>query len=400
MALPLTTTIPHFLAPSTADSSRASSPMEDDEDNPFHMAIDILSYDITRVCDDVDHSKATLRNFLTKHTPRFPQGLPHALGLHLTDEPLGQVLTAQAELIKALTAEAIVYVTSTSSVIVRSLLLPRPVALEERPVERYKAPPATPTKQPSAQSPPKLPTAPPPTPPKATALAKAPPKPSAQAPSFASAVKVPTRPSLVLTPAPSTGPSPSLAVHKTPSEICACLNSVLSRLHLGSSLSAARWMKNNNLVIVAGPDTTAHHLQQAAASLTTSLSLFISTDPSTPIPITAKENVCWSRILINNIPTGASPSRGAHSPSECHDTLSRENPAYRALRLTRPPSWVRKLDSYLARSSSSLVLSFEDPLGDALRSLLQQKRLYTFGSAGELHPWKQKPRAKASPPTA
>ncbi|KAH9005671.1 hypothetical protein EDB83DRAFT_2324044, partial [Lactarius deliciosus] len=195
-------------------------------------------------------------------------------------------------------------------------------------------------------------------------------------------------------------PSPSLAVRKTPSEICDCLNGVLSRLHPGSSLSAARWTKNNNLVIVAGPDTTAHHLQQASAALSNALSHFISANPSTPIPITAKENVRWSRLLVNNIPTGASSSRGAYSPSECHDALARENPAYRALRLTRMPSWVRKPDSYPAGSSSSLVLSFEDPSGDALRSLLQQKRLYAFRNAGELRPWKQKPHAQASPPTA
>ncbi|KAH9019936.1 hypothetical protein EDB83DRAFT_2320702 [Lactarius deliciosus] len=262
-------------------------------------------------------------------------------------------------------------------------------------------PPAPPPAKPSAPSKtPSTPTAKLPTPKAPVPLARAPAKPSAQTPSFASAVKVPARPSLVLTPALSTGPSPSLAVRKTPSEICDCLNGVLSRLHPGSSLSAARWTKNNNLVVVAGPDTTAHHLQQASAALTNAVSHFISANPSSPIPIMAKENVRWSRLLVNNLPTGASSSRGAYSPSECHDALARENPAYRALCLTRMPSWVRKPDSYPAGSSSSLVLSFEDPSGDALRSLLQQKRLYAFGSAGELRPWKQKPRAKASLPTA
>ncbi|KAH9083392.1 hypothetical protein EDB83DRAFT_2309391 [Lactarius deliciosus] len=262
-------------------------------------------------------------------------------------------------------------------------------------------PPAPSPPKPSAPSKPtSTPMAKTPTPKAPVPQARAPAKPSAQTPSFASAAKVPARPSLVLTPAPFTGPSPSLAVRKTPSEICDHLNCILSGLHPGSSLSAARWTKNNNLVIVAGPGTTSHHLQQASAALSTALSHFISANPSTPIPITAKENVRWSRLLMNNIPTGASSSHGAYSPSECHDTLAHENPAYRALRLTRMPSWVRKPDSYPARSSSSLVLSFKDPSGDALRSLLQQKRLYAFGNAGELRPWKQKPHAQASPPTA
>ncbi|KAH9008194.1 hypothetical protein EDB83DRAFT_2532021 [Lactarius deliciosus] len=262
-------------------------------------------------------------------------------------------------------------------------------------------PPAPPPSKPSAPSKPTpTPTAKLPTPKAPVPLAQAPPKPSAQPPSFASAAKVPTRPSLVLTPAPPTGPSPSLAVRKTPSEICEHLNDVLSGIHPGSSLLAARWTKNNNLVIVAGPDTTSHHLQQASAALTTAISHFISANPSSPIPITAKENVHWSHLLVNNIPTGASSLCGAYSPSECHDALARENPAYRALRLTRLPSWVRKPDSYPAGSSSSLVLSFEDPSGDTLRSLLQQKRLYAFGNVGELRPWKQKPRAHAPTPTA
>ncbi|KAH8997904.1 hypothetical protein EDB83DRAFT_2534209 [Lactarius deliciosus] len=243
-------------------------------------------------------------------------------------------------------------------------------------------PPAPPPHKPSALSKPtSTPTAKPPTPKAPVPLAWAPPKPSAQPPSFASAAKVPARPSLVLTPAPSTGPSPSLAVRKTPSEICDCLNG------------------NNNLVVVAGPDTTAYHLQQASAALSNTLSHFISANPSTPIPIMAKENVRWSRLLVNNIPTGASSSRGAFSPSECHDALARENPVYRALCLMRMPSWVCKPDSYPAGSSSSIVLSFEDPLGDALRSLMQHKHLYAFGSAGDLRPWKQKPRAHASPLT-
>ncbi|KAH9013748.1 hypothetical protein EDB84DRAFT_1639606 [Lactarius hengduanensis] len=379
--LPLTTTI-------SATSSRASSPMEaDDTDNPFFNAVTSLEYSLAVVCDDSRASRDRIRQFLTNATPDFPLGLPHALGLHITDGPLNEALTSQAELIRALTAEV-----RGLAAMVHEHLPPPGVSAPAPP-----APAPTPTPKPSAQPPPpKLPTTKPSAPPKAQTPVKAPPKPTAQTPSFASITKSPARPSLVLSPAPHS--SPALAVRKTPSEICAHLNGVLSTLLPGSSLSAARWTKNDNLVIVAGPDTTSQHLQKASAALSTAVAHFIAADPSQPIPISAKENVRWSRLLINNIPTGASSSRGAYSPSECHDTLLRENPAYRALSLTRLPSWVKRPDSYAAGSSSSLVVCFEDPTGLALRTLLSHRTLFAFGQAGDLRPWKQKPRAKPSSP--
>ncbi|KAH8997737.1 hypothetical protein EDB86DRAFT_2828823 [Lactarius hatsudake] len=249
------------------------------------------------------------------------------------------------------------------------------------PVATAPAPP--PSKQPSAQpSPPKPPMAKPPTPPKAQTPVKGPTKPSTHAPSFASAAKAPARPSLILTPA--SGSSPAQAVHKTPSELCTHLNNVLLELFPGSSLSATQWTKNNNLVIIAGPDTTSHHLQKVSAVLSHAVSHFIAADSSHPIPITAKENVCWSHLMINNIPTGVSPSCGAYSPSECQDALTCDNPTYRTLRLTRLPSWVKHPNSYAIGSSSSLAVSFEDPTGDALRTLLAQKCLFAFGQAGDL----------------
>ncbi|KAH8981477.1 hypothetical protein EDB92DRAFT_1820231 [Lactarius akahatsu] len=227
--------------------------------------------------------------------------------------------------------------------------------------------------------------------PKAQTPVKGPTKPSAQSPSFASIMKSPARPSLILSPIPSS--SPPMAVHKTPLELCSYLNDVLANLFLGSSLSAARWTKNNNLVLVAGPDTELHHLQKASVVLTRAISQFIAADPTSPIPITASENIHWSCLLINNIPTGVSPTRGAYSLTECKDALACDNPAYRVLKLTRLPSWVKCPDSYTAGSSSSFVVSFEDPTGGILWHLLGHWTLFAFGQAGDLHPWKQKPRA-------
>ncbi|KAH9059452.1 hypothetical protein EDB83DRAFT_2315773 [Lactarius deliciosus] len=362
MALPLTTTI-------SATSSRASSPMEDDDANPLYSAFTMLDYSLSSHIDDPQHTVETIHTFLTTSTPRFPQGIPHTLGLYIAPQPLAEAFTAQAELIRALTAD------------VRGLAA---IVRERLPPPGKTAPAPPPALQPSAQSSPpkKPPTAKPPTPPKAQTPVKGPTKPSAQPPSFASTAKVPMRPSLVLTPAP--GSSLSLVVRKTPLEICTYLNEVLTDLFPGSSLSVARWTKNNNLVIVAGPDTTSHHLQNASAVLTKAVAHFISASPSQPIPITSKENVRWFCLLINNIPTGVSSSRSAYSPSECQDMLARNNPVYRTLRLTRFPSWVKRPDSYAAGSSSSLVVSFEDLMGDTLRTLLSHKRLFTFGQAGDL----------------
>ncbi|KAH8976877.1 hypothetical protein EDB86DRAFT_3176359 [Lactarius hatsudake] len=97
-------------------------------------------------------------------------------------------------------------------------------------------------------------------------------------------------------------------------------------------------------------------------------------------------------------PVKAGPHLQMFSPSECQDALTHDNPTYWALRLTRLPSWVKCPNSYAASSSSSLVVSFEDPTGDTLQTLLAQKCLFAFGQASDLQVWKQKPRAHASPP--
>ncbi|KAH8996385.1 hypothetical protein EDB92DRAFT_1942785 [Lactarius akahatsu] len=388
MALPHTTTI-------SAMSSCASSPMKDNNNNPLFAAFSVLKYHLSSIISSPPATHDTVHDFLLTPTPKFPLGIPHALGLHISNQPLHhkknvwwnitlhEALTSQAELIRALAAEV-----CGLTAIVNKHLPPPGTTLP--------APP--PAKQPSAQPPPKLPKTKPSTPtPKAQTPVKGPTKPSTPTPSFTSITKSLARPSLILSPTPSS--SPPTVVRKTLLEICTYLNDILANLFPGSSLSTARWMKNNNLVLVAGPDTELHHLQKASVALTRAMSHFIATNPTTPIPITTHENVCWSCLLIHNIPTGASSTCGAYSPTECQDTLACNNPAYRALKLTRLPSWVKRPDSYAASSSSSLVVSFEDPTGGILQSLLSHHTLYTFRQAGDLHPWKQKPCASASPTT-
>ncbi|KAH8979444.1 hypothetical protein EDB92DRAFT_1955170 [Lactarius akahatsu] len=106
-----------------------------------------------------------------------------------------------------------------------------------------------------------------------------------------------------------------LAIHHSPLAICAHLNAALAATHPEVTLSAARWTKNNNLVVIAGPDTTAHHLTSTSHFISDTLSTFLSTSADMPLPISAKENVHWSHLLINNIPTGVTATRWGLLPS-------------------------------------------------------------------------------------
>ncbi|KAH9020896.1 hypothetical protein EDB85DRAFT_2152744 [Lactarius pseudohatsudake] len=224
-------------------------------------------------------------------------------------------------------------------------------------------------------------------------------------PTFASVAKSPARPSLVVSLHPPVEGAPHpLAVRRSPQEVVSHLNAVLSLEGHSATLSTARWTAKNNLVVTARPDTTAHHLTSASHLISDSLATFLSSDHS-PLPVLTRDNCKWARLLVNGIPTGASPTRGPFSPSELHAALLADNPAYRGLRLTQPPSWVRAPSSYAHGSISSLVLTFEDPSGDSLRSLLAGRTLFAFGHSGELKRWKAKPctsgkgaPASSSPP--
>jgi len=203
-------------------------------------------------------------------------------------------------------------------------------------------------------------------------------------PSFASVVKAPACPSLVVALRPSVpGADVPLAVCQTPQEVVTHLNTELADSPHLVALSAARWTAKNNLMVTAGPDTSAHQLMQAFHLISDVLSTFLSHD-SSPLPITSHENVKWFWLLINGIPTGVSSTCRPYSPSECHQVLMADNPAFQTLRFMQPPSWVRAPSTYGPGSILSLVVTFEDPSGDSLRSLLVGKTLFAFRHSGEL----------------
>ncbi len=201
-------------------------------------------------------------------------------------------------------------------------------------------------------------------PPPKVATAK---KPSAQpTPKPCALAKTLAQPSLVVALHPSAhGADIPLAICRSPQEIVTHLNAEFVDAHHPITLSATQWTAKHNLVVTAGPDTSVHQLTQASHLISDLLSTFLSHD-STPFPITTHENVKWSQLLINGIPTGASSSCGPYTPSECQQALLADNPAFRTLCLTQPPSWVRAPSTYGPSSVSSLVVAFEDPLGESL----------------------------------
>ncbi|KAH9163145.1 hypothetical protein EDB89DRAFT_2079118 [Lactarius sanguifluus] len=276
--------------------------------------------------------------------------------------------------------------------------VPAPTPVSKPRAKKPRAQPPTPAPAkvaPAPVTPAKVKPASAPTP----APATRPTPPPTSKPSFATMAKTPARPSLVVSlHPPVAGSPPPTAVRRSPQELVEHLNAVLALEGHQVTLSAARWTARSNLVVTAGPDTTAHHLTATSHSISNCLAVYLSADQSL-LPVQAQENCKWAHLLINGIPTGVSLTQGPYSTSELHAALLVDNPAYRGLRMTLPPSWVRAPTSYTPGSTSSVVLTFEDPSGDSLRSLMAEWTLFAFGHSGELKCWKAKPRktGKANP---
>ncbi|KAH9054128.1 hypothetical protein EDB87DRAFT_1580679 [Lactarius vividus] len=261
--------------------------------------------------------------------------------------------------------------------------LPTPVS-NPRAKKQKNAKPPTPAVAPPAKAP---------TP---TPITKPTPPPHA---SFALAVRLPVQPSLVVTPRHAAGSSALAAVCHNPQELITHLNSVLLEGGHAVMLSAAWWTAKHNLVLTTGLDTTAHHLNSTSHAISDTLALFLLADTSSPLPVLAWENCKWGCLTINGIPTGASLTHGPYSSSELHTALLADNPAYRMLRLTQAPLWVRAPTSYTPGLILSCMISFEDPSGESLRGLMAGQTLFAFGHAGELKQWKAKPcGSRAKPP--
>ena len=194
-------------------------------------------------------------------------------------------------------------------------------------------------------------------------------------------------------------PNPSLVVdlanlefdagsRPKPEAICCLLNEKLHGISPPQvQLAAIRWTAAGNLVVAGGPAATPLSLQLAAPHISAILTAKLQLPSSTPLP-PPRANVKWSKIIINGVPTGASPTRGPYTPSECHAALTAINPSYASLTITQQPSWVQPPSSYTHGSTSSLSVAFEDPSGEKLKVILAERYLFLFGNRATVKKWK------------
>ena len=147
-------------------------------------------------------------------------------------------------------------------------------------------------------------------------------------------------------------------------------------------VSAGCWTPKGNLVVIAGPDTTLAQLTSTQPIITKALA-----DRFPGPDLTSRANLCWSKLLVNSVPTGVTGNSVAHAPAAIHDELLKENPTYCRLRITQLPTWVRRPDLYRPGSSLSLVFAFKDPDGSLLTSLLSSRFLFLFGIQSTLRKW-------------
>ena len=173
-----------------------------------------------------------------------------------------------------------------------------------------------------------------------------------------------------------------------PELICETLNKKLGEVSPPQvQLAAVRWTAKGNLIITAGPSSTPVSLLSAAPHINAILSTTLQLPSHSPFT-QPRANTKWSKISINGVPTGASPTRTPYTPEECHAALAAINPTYASLQITQKPSWVRPPSSYSHGSASSLSVAFEDPDGTKMKALLAERYLYAFGNRATVQKWK------------
>ncbi|KAI0262671.1 hypothetical protein BGY98DRAFT_940409 [Russula aff. rugulosa BPL654] len=146
-------------------------------------------------------------------------------------------------------------------------------------------------------------------------------------------------------------------------------------------VSATKWTTKGNLVFWGGTNTTAHQLTSSIPHFSEALqTLLLAIAESAPETLpTLCPNVKWSKIRFNAVPTGKTDTQGAYMPDEVHNALVIENPAYAALTIIQKPSWVRDPSTYSSSAISSFSVSFENPDGTSVQTLLHHKTFYAFG---------------------
>ncbi len=159
--------------------------------------------------------------------------------------------------------------------------------------------------------------------------------------------------------------------------------------HQQVHISAIRWTAKGNLIVIGGHNVMLNQLQLAANTIAQAFTNSYAAAVNPPPPPTWA-NVKWSKLLINGLPTGMSNTWGPFTPEECHQSLAANNPTYATIIVTQKPFWVCSPSSYIAGSSSSLIVAFEDLDGTKLKSLLVAQHLFAFGTRATIRKWKQR----------
>ena len=197
-------------------------------------------------------------------------------------------------------------------------------------------------------------------------------------------------------------PHPSIVVYLSQQELASCphpqlicttVNKFLTwSSHLKVHISAAKWTTRGNVTLTGGADNSLDQILATKSTISQGvMAHFPSLSIQTPPPITA--NSKWSKILINNIPTGTSSTRGPWTTEECHNALCTENPTYATLNITQKPSWVKPPNMYKPNSTSSLVVTFEDPHGKLAQDIISSRSLFTFGTCAPVRSWREQPKS-------
>ncbi|KAI9431174.1 hypothetical protein H4582DRAFT_2063032 [Lactarius indigo] len=156
--------------------------------------------------------------------------------------------------------------------------------------------------------------------------------PGSTPPTFAKAAALPPHPSVVI----SLADIDWQGERPNPPTLCSSINDALNLAQNDQvHISAVRWTVCGNLILMGSPNTLAHQLQLAIPTIQQHLAEHhLDLCPTDP-PLTIRPNVKWSKILINSVPTGVSPTSPAKSPDECHQALITENPSYASLSITQ-----------------------------------------------------------------
>jgi len=163
-------------------------------------------------------------------------------------------------------------------------------------------------------------------------------------------------------------------------------------IHTNVWVSAAKWTPTGNLVVFTGPRVSCDALFATSHLLTSAVSQALLDNPI----ISSRLNVKWGKVLINSIPTSVVEGHlHMHSPSTCWQVLIDNNPSLCNLKVCQLPSWVHRPSLFTPGSSSSLVLTFEDPDGTTAPSLIHACNMYAFGAQCRVKVWKQLPPSPA-----